>query len=140
MSLASKSVNVTINKTPYIITPHPAMQALKLIRRIGSHIKVDGVKIDSLDMDAQINSLAIIGKVASAFCQYSEEHDPELTLMSDLFKYTQVNVNGKQTSVMNVFDDHYAGNWNELIQAITEVLKVNNFLQMLNPTGSQIGE
>lgn len=136
MSLASKSVNVTINSTPYIITPHPAMQGLKLIRRIASHIKVDGVKIDSLDMDAQLNSLAIIGKVASAFCQHSEEHDPELTLMSDLLRYTQANVNGKQTSIMNVFDDHYAGNWNELIQVIVEVFKTNNFFQMLNPTGS----
>lgn len=136
MTLANKSVSVTLNGTKYVIMPHPATEALKLVRLLASHLKLGDLKIN-LDAEVGLGNLGLIANIANAFCQHSIDNDPNFTLLQELFKHTQIVKNGTQTYVMNQFDDHFAANWQELISLVGEVIKVNNFLPMLNSIGSQ---
>jgi len=134
--VASKTKTVTINGVPYTIMPHPARECLKLGRLIASHFQSTGLSGLKVSLDSDVSALATWGGLAAAFCEYSVEHDPEFTLIGEFFKHTQVTLNGKQTYVMNVFDDHFAANWMELVELVKEVASANRFLPALSNTGS----
>lgn len=137
MSLLSKAQRATINGVVYDITPHPATQGLKLVRLIGSHLsdlKIDLQKDEKGDVNFNLIDLV---KLATAFCEYSLTHDPEFNLIKDMLRHTIITLDNKSRSVMDVFDDHYASNWGELFEVMAEVIKVNNFLPMLQGFGSQ---
>ncbi len=137
MSLSSKAKHTTINGTVYDIVPHPATEGLKLVRLIGSHLSSANITIER-DEKGDVNmNLGHLVKVASAFCEYSLNHDPDFDLVKKLLRQTYITIDNKQQSAMGVFDDHYAGNWGELFEVIAEVIKVNNFLPMLQSFGSQ---
>ena len=107
-----------INGSDYDILPHPATEALVLVRRLGAFVEFDGE-----------NPM----KAITSLCLNSIKDDPKLELPLDILRHTQIN--GASVD-KGLFDDHYAGNYGELISAIKEVVAVNNFLQLVNVTGS----
>ena len=137
MSLLSKAQRATINGTVYDITPHPATEGLKLVRLIGSHLSCANITIERDENGDVKMNVGHLVKVASAFCEYSLNHDPNFDLVKQLLRQTYLTLGEKNCSAMSVFDDHYAGNWGELFEVIAEVIKVNNFLPMLQSFGSQ---
>lgn len=137
MSLLSKAQRATINGNVYDITPHPATEGLKLVRLIGSHLSTININLDKKENgDVDLGIVQVV-QFATSFCEYSLNHDPELELIKKLLRQTYITLDGKNTSVLNVFDDHFAGNWGELFSLVAEVIKVNNFLPMLQGFGSQ---
>jgi hypothetical protein len=107
-----------INGSDYDILPHPATEALVLVRRLGAFVE--------LDREAPM-------KAITSLCMNSIKDDPKLELPLDILRHTQIN--GASVD-KGLFDDHYAGNYGELIIAIKEVVTVNNFLGVLKDIGS----
>lgn len=107
-----------INGSKYLIEPHPATEALLLVRRLGAQL--------SFDVDNPMGSL-------TAICMNSIKDDPKLELPLSILKHTQVN----EASVDRaLFDDHYAANYAELFDAIKTVVEVNNFLELMSHISS----
>lgn len=111
---------VTISGNEYDILPHPSTEGLTIVLKIGSYLDLD--MTDSM-------------KVISSICIKSLKEDPKLTFLMDLLKYTQLN--GK-TLNRELFDEHFAGNYKEMLQVITEVFKANRFLEAMNDIGDLI--
>lgn len=106
-----------INGNKYDILPHPATEALSLVRRLGAFVEFD----DENPM-----------KAVTSLCINSIKDDPKLEIPLHILRHTQIN--GASVD-KEVFDDHYAGNYTELIEAVKEVVAVNNFF----PSGSGFG-
>ena len=137
MSLLSKAQRATLNGNVYDITPHPATQGLKLVRLIGSHLSSSSISIERDEKGDVKLDVGQLVKLASSFCEYSLTHDSDFTLIKDMLRHTYITLDNNSKSVMSVFDDHYASNWGELFEVLAEVIKVNNFLPMLQGFGSQ---
>jgi len=112
---------VEINGSQYDILPHPATEALTLVRRLGTFIE--------FDTDNPM-------KAIQSLCLNSLKDDPKLELPLQLLRHTQVN---GATLDKAVFDDHYAANYAELIDVIKEVVDTNNFLDVMASIGSLTG-
>lgn len=104
---------IEINGSEYDILPHPATEALSLVRHLGAQL--------SFDANNPMASL-------TAICMNSIKDDPKLELPLSIFKHTQVN--GASVD-RGLFDDHYAANYVELFTAIKTVVEVNNFLELI---------
>ena len=65
-----------INGSDYDILPHPATEALVLVRRLGAFVE--------FDTDNPI-------KAIQTLCLNSLEKDPNLELLLGLFRHTQIN-------------------------------------------------
>ena len=137
MSLLSKAQQITLHGNAYSIIPHPAMEGLKLMRSIGAHLK--GAKLDFGDMASGSVSPEVVMDAVAAICAYSVDNDPSLSIVTEFLRHTQVTLGGKQTYVVNVFDDHFGANWNELLELLVEVFKVNRFLDAWGTTGAPVG-
>ena len=107
----------TINKNNYDILPHPTTEGLIIVRKLISYMAI-----------GNDDPMEFIGKIAFK----SIEEDPNLELLMELFKYTQVNENQINREK---FDDHFAGNYKELKEALMEVFKTNNFLDLAKAIG-----
>jgi hypothetical protein len=107
-----RSKTLEINGSSYRIDPHPATQALSIVRKLGAQL--------SFNVDDPMASI-------TAICANSIKDDPTLELPLSILKHTQVN---GDSITRDVFDEHYAANYVELFQAIKEVVEVNNFLQI----------
>jgi hypothetical protein len=111
-----------INGSDYDILPHPATEALVLVRRLGAFVE--------FDTDNPI-------KAIQTLCLNSLEKDPNLELLLGLFRHTQIN--GASVD-KDVFDDHYGANYGELIDGIKAVVETNNFLQAMGSIGALTGK
>lgn len=108
---------VQINKNNYDILPHPTTEGLIIVRKLISYMAI-----------GNDNPMDFIAKIAFK----SIEEDPNLELLMELFKYTQIN----ETQInREKLDDHFAGNYKELIDALMEVFKTNNFLDLAKAIG-----
>lgn len=113
---ASKTLE--INGSQYRIDPHPATEALSLVRHLGAQL--------SFDVDNPMGSLTSI-------CMNSMKDDPKLELPLSILKHTQIDGVSVNRAL---FDDHYAANYVELLDAIKTVVEVNNFLELMKHISS----
>lgn len=109
-----RSKTLEINGSKYRIDPHPATQALSLVRKLGAQL--------SFNVDDPMSSI-------TAICANSIKDDPSLELPLSILKHTQVNGDSIDR---NLFDEHYAANYIELFEAIKTVVEVNNFLGLMS--------
>lgn len=126
MTIQTMKKEFKVGEVSYITRKFPAREGLAI------HMKLVNVFSSSLSglfgvvaehgTDATAAELAphIISVADSIF-----EKDPELQLLFKLMKYTVRE--GKPLSDGDNFDDAYAGNYDELLSAVIEVVKANNF-------------
>jgi hypothetical protein len=126
---------VAIDNNEYDILPHPATEGLSLAFKIGSLLDViqGNASLFNEDEDGKKEVNPLVGmKLAGSICQKVIKDDPNMTLLLDLFKYTQVN---GDTLNKKKFDDHFGGNYGELAEATMEVITANRFLEMVSLIG-----
>lgn len=133
--LIDARVKTTIKENEYDILPHPATEGVTLAFKIAALL--DAINAEKAlftkneDGTKEVDPLQSM-KVAGSICKKIITDDPKLTMLLDLFKYTQVN---GATLNKDRFDNHFGGNYGELAEAVMEVISANNFLEMASLFG-----
>jgi hypothetical protein len=129
----------TIDGNEYVTVAHAPSQATDLALEIYAQLSGPGISLlqgltdaqDNVSMDDDVDELLkyfdtdkISGQVSGALSSLDEKH------LRELFRKTARN--GKDLSVDAVYDEAYAGNWGEWLQAIYQIVQANGFLDFLS--------
>ena len=108
--MAAESKKVTIGENVYTITPFTAVKGMGYLKRI---LKIAGPALEELTSE-EVNVGAVINSVINKF-----DEEPVEQLVMDLTKGVLCN------SEPLIFDTHFQQNYGELIELVTEVIKLN---------------